>query len=118
MTYLRRCRRWRQVNIDVKIQEEPTPGQVWKHDTLRNYKIKILAANDRHLEVECIESQIDGIKVGDKSVLEEDVLYKYYTKCNSSIKQLHGESCIKCKRYYPHAPKQTNFVCWGCKNGV
>jgi hypothetical protein len=105
------------VEVEVKEQKIPAAGQVWKHDYLPNYKIKILVANDRHLEVECVESGIDAETPGDKHVVEEDVLHKFYTLCESSFKSLYGDTCTKCKRDYPHAVKQANFVCWGCKNG-
>lgn len=32
-------------------------------------------------------------------------------------RERHGETCIQCKRDYPHAVKELQFVCWGCKNG-
>ncbi len=102
--------------VTLKEQVNTAVGQVWKHDTLRNFKIKILVIHDRHLEVKCMESQMDGMDPGDKYVLEEDVLHKYYTLCESEVKQLYGETCTKCKRIYPHTTKQSDFVCWGCKN--
>jgi len=30
----------------------------------------------------------------------------------------YGAVCVECKRDYPHAIKELNFVCWGCKNGA
>lgn len=104
-----------QIGVNVKVQVDPKVGQVWEHDTLRNYKIKVLAVVDRHIDVECIESDLSEVLVGDIHALEEDVLQKYYSIC---IKPLYGERCTKCKRDYPHALKQANFVCWGCKNGA
>lgn len=29
----------------------------------------------------------------------------------------YGEVCTKCKRDCPHAPREHDFVCWGCRNG-
>lgn len=32
-------------------------------------------------------------------------------------KEEHGDNCIKCKKFYPHAIKSAGFTCWACKNG-
>jgi len=103
--------------VEVKGQKVPAVGQVWKHDVIPNYKIKILVVNDRHVEVKCVQSQMDGMSVGDKHVVDEDILFRYYTLCDSRFKLIYGDTCTKCKRNYPHAVRQTDFVCWGCKNG-
>ncbi|KKN65666.1 hypothetical protein LCGC14_0479820 [marine sediment metagenome] len=98
-------------------------GQIWKNNNYSNYKIKILSVSNYTIKLERVETckDEDGLTIhplaGEWLNMKKEILQQHYTLCKLEVKVFYGDTCIKCKRWYPYAIKQSDFSCWGCENG-
>ena len=54
---------------------------------------------------------------GDALVGSEAIYSCTWDPSKLELPRTHGETCVKCKKDYPHAERALEFTCWSCRNG-